>query len=264
MSTLPFQADANCHKEGKERFDADAVCDCEDGALPFDPERQDCPSSVRSRSNRAVEDPRDESKVYPVPSESPKVGAKANLCGKITKVAQRCYQDLRTNETGREPKAAEDWIMAFIPACKWLRSYRWKSTLWRDVVAGLTVGIMVIPQGMSYAKLAGLPVQYGLYSALVPLYVYAVFGSSRHLSVGPVAITSLLLSTGLTKVMEARGVSEDDETYESQYVQLAIQTSFLVGVLYLAMTIFRLGFITMFLSHAVISGFTSGAAIVRV
>jgi MFS superfamily sulfate permease-like transporter len=115
----------------------------------------------------------------------------------------------------------------------------------------------------SYAKLAGLPVQYGLYSALVPLYVYAVFGSSRHLSVGPVAITSLLLSTGLTKVLEEEGVPVDDPTYEPRYIQLAIQTSLLVGLVYVAMAALGLGFITLFLSHAVISGFTSGAAIVR-
>jgi sulfate transporter 4 len=108
-----------------------------------------------------------------------------------------------------------------------------------------------------------LPVQYGLYSALVPLYVYAIFGSSRQLSVGPVAITSLLLSSGLTSVLEQEGVAADDPSYEGRYIQLAIQTALLVGIAYGLMAALRLGFITLFLSHAVISGFTSGAAIVR-
>jgi sulfate transporter 4 len=163
---------------------------------------------------------------------------------------------------GSEQRSTGDWIGAFLPCWMWLRTYRGKSNLWRDAVAGLTVGTMVIPQGMSYAKLAGLPVQYGLYSALVPLYAYAIFGSSRHLSVGPVSITSLLLSTTLANVMAEKGIPADDPSYEAVYVQLAIQMSFLVAVLYTGLALLRLGFITLLLSHAVISGFMSGSAIV--
>lgn len=112
------------------------------------------------------------------------------------------------------------------------------------------------------AKLAGLPVQYGLYSALVPVYAYAFFGSSRQLAIGPVALISLLLSTGLSQVLERRGMSIDDAGYADAYATLAIQTSFLVGVTYILMGLVRLGFVTIFLSHAVISGFTTGAAVV--
>jgi Sulfate permease family len=210
---------------------------------------------------QSVRDRKD--KTYPVPSESPK-GVDWRSKGK--KIARSFAQDLTTKKTPgsteRVHKTSSDYAGTLVPSYRWLSTYQWKSTLWRDAVAGLTIGLMVVPQGMSYAKLAGLPVQYGLYAAFAPLYIYAVFGSSRHLSVGPVAITSLLLGDGLSAVMAGRGISDDDDGYESVYVQLAIQTSFLVGIIYLAMTIFRLGFITSFLSHSVISGFTSGAAIV--
>ena len=116
---------------------------------------------------------------------------------------------------------------------------------------------------MSYAKLAGLPVEYGLYSAVMPVFAYALWGSSRQLAVGPVALVSLLLSTSLTSIIDP--VNSDgsiDEAKQDQYNRLAIETAFLVGVLYLIMGMLRLGFVTILLSHAVISGFTTGAAII--
>lgn len=161
-------------------------------------------------------------------------------------------------------KSRSDWVETLLPAWRWLKVYDVKSTLLADLIAGLSVGVMVIPQGMSYAKLAGLPVQYGLYSALMPVYAYALFGSSRQLAVGPVAIVSLLLNAGLVTVMVAKGIEIDDPTYQSVYNRLVIQTSFLVGLITLFMGIARLGFVTIFLSHAVISGFTTGAAVVRI
>ncbi len=160
-------------------------------------------------------------------------------------------------------KSCQDWAEAMIPMCAWLKTYDWRNTLLSDVIAGLTVGVMIVPQSMSYAKLAGLPVEYGLYSSLVPVYAYALFGTSRQLAVGPVALISLLLNTGLTIVMENAGKTpENTENYEEIFGTLAIQTSFLVGICYILMGVFRLGFITILLSHAVVSGFTSAAAII--
>ena len=158
-------------------------------------------------------------------------------------------------------KTRREWIETFIPMYAWLRSYEWKTNLPYDIVAGLSVGMMSIPQSMSYAKLAGLPVQYGLCSAMVPVFAYSVFGTSRQLAVGPVALLSLILNTGLTPIVSSSGesVTEDDQ---GQYNILAIQTALLVGVFYLALGLFRLGFVTKFLSHSVISGFTSGAAFI--
>lgn len=149
------------------------------------------------------------------------------------------------------------------PASRWLKTYSIKDSLLSDFIAGMTVGVMIVPQSMSYAKLAGLPVQYGLYSSLMPVFAYSIFGSSRQLAVGPVALISLLLGTGLSTIMKNKGfANKDDPEYQQVYAALAIQCSFLVGITYILMGIVRLGFVTIFLSHAVISGFTTGAAVI--
>jgi sulfate transporter 4 len=153
-------------------------------------------------------------------------------------------------------------IATVIPAWAWIRTYPWKTTFHHDLVAGLTVGFMVIPQSISYAKLAGLPVEYGLYSALMPVYAYALFGTSRQLAVGPVALISLLLNTGLSNLLDKQGADSSDEDYQDRYNRLAVQVSFLVGVAYIVMGLLRMGFVTIFLSHAVVSGFTTGAAVI--
>lgn len=128
-----------------------------------------------------------------------------------------------------------------------------RSHLRSDLAAGLTVGVMLIPQGMAYALIAGMPPIYGLYASLVPILVYAVFGTSRQLAVGPVAMVSLLTATGVGAL--AGGDSE-------RYIHLALLLALMVGVLQIAFGLLRFGFLTNFLSHPVLSGFTSAAAIV--
>ena len=113
---------------------------------------------------------------------------------------------------------------------------------------------MIIPQSMAYAMIAGLPTYYGLYAALTPLFVYALFGTSHQLAVGPVALASLLVEAGLSSVVD-RNVEPE------KYISYAITLSFFVGLIQLLMGTFRLGFIVSFLSHSILSGFTSGAAI---
>jgi sulfate transporter 4 len=147
--------------------------------------------------------------------------------------------------------------------CKWLKIYPWRTALLSDVIAGCTIGFMVVPQSLSYARLGGLPVQYGLYSALTPIYAYACFGSSRQLAVGPVALVNLLLSTGLSRYLYDRNITpETTSNYQDIYNHLTIQISFLVGVVYITMGLLRMGYLTNFLSHAVVSGFTTGAAVI--
>lgn len=167
-------------------------------------------------------------------------------------------------ETFLQPRSCSDWISTFVPLYRFLqKEYSWRNNLLTDILAGLTVGVMIVPQSMSYAKLAGLPVEYGLYSSLVPIYAYALFGSSRQLAVGPVALVSLLLNTGLLQVMEKEGMTPDNTpNYDTIYATMALQTSFLVGVCFIVMGVLRMGFVTIFLSHAVVSGFTSAAAII--
>lgn len=143
-------------------------------------------------------------------------------------------------------------IKSFIPILDWFPNYN-KQWLKGDISAGLTVGVMLIPQGMAYASIAGLPAVYGLYASIVPLIIYAIFGTSRQLAVGPVAMVSLLTATAIGSF---QGLSSTD------YISYAILLAFLVGVIKFLLGVFRLGFLVNFLSYPVISGFTSAVAII--
>ncbi|MCG2589603.1 SulP family inorganic anion transporter [Rhodohalobacter sulfatireducens] len=144
------------------------------------------------------------------------------------------------------------YIGEILPVVETVRSYD-GSTFKGDLNAGITVGIMLIPQGMAYAILAGLPPVYGLYASLVPLLIYALFGTSRQLAVGPVAMVSLLVIAGVGEIAE---VGSD------RFIQLAVLTALGVGLVQFLMGLFRMGFLVNFLSHPVLSGFTSAAAII--
>lgn len=143
-------------------------------------------------------------------------------------------------------------LRKFIPAIDWLSNYKRKD-LTGDLSAGFIVAIMLIPQGMAYAMLAGLDPVIGLYASTIPLIIYALFGSSRQLAVGPVAMVSLLVLTGVSTLAEP-GTEE--------YLALTLLLAFMVGVIQFSLGILRLGFLVKFMSHAVISGFTSAAAII--
>ncbi|KAF7064977.1 hypothetical protein CFC21_071173 [Triticum aestivum] len=146
-----------------------------------------------------------------------------------------------------------EWAEAALPCLAWMRSYRWKEDFQADLAAGITVGVMLVPQAMSYAKLAGLHPIYGLYTGFVPLFVYAIFGSSRQLAVGPVALVSLLVSNVLGGIVNSSS---------ELYTELAILLAFMVGILECLMALLRLGWLIRFISHSVISGFTTASAIV--
>lgn len=118
--------------------------------------------------------------------------------------------------------------------------------------AGITVGIMLIPQGMAYALIAGLPPQYGLYAAMVPLLIYALMGTSRHLGVGPVALIALLIASAVAPIAES----------PEEYISLSILLAFMVGGLQFLFGLLRMGFLVNLLSHPVLSGFVSAAAII--
>lgn len=143
-------------------------------------------------------------------------------------------------------------IRRWLPILSWMPGYS-KEFLKGDLVAGLTVGIMLIPQGMAYAMIAGMPPIYGLYASTIPLLIYALLGTSRQLAVGPVAMVSLLTATGVAALAE---------TGTEGYIQWVIALAFLVGLMQAALGFFRLGFLVTFLSHPVISGFTSAAALI--
>lgn len=143
-------------------------------------------------------------------------------------------------------------IRKWIPALGWLQTYR-PTDIRGDLSAGGIVAVMLIPQGMAYAMLAGLPPVYGIYASTLPLIVYALTGSSRHLAVGPVAMISLLVFSSVSTLAEPGS---------EQYIRLVLLLTLMVGAMQFLLGVLRLGFFINFFSHAVISGFTSAAAII--
>ncbi len=140
----------------------------------------------------------------------------------------------------------------YFPILTWLSDYK-ASYFKNDFIAGITVSVLLIPQGMAYALIAGLPPIYGLYAALTPQIIYTLLGTSRQLAVGPVAMDSLLVAAGLGAIGNIEPL---------QYIQMAILLALLMGVIQLLFGILKMGFLASFLSKPVISGFTSGAAII--
>lgn len=143
-------------------------------------------------------------------------------------------------------------LKKYIPAFEWLATYK-KSYFKKDFLAGLIVAIMLIPQGMAYAMLAGLPPVIGLYAATIPAIIYALFGTSRQLSVGPVALVSIIVFSGVSALADP-GTEE--------YISLVLLLMLLIGLIQFLLGFLRLGFIVNFISHAVMSGFISAAAVI--
>lgn len=138
-----------------------------------------------------------------------------------------------------------------LPILQWGRLYR-RSTLANDLIAAVIVTIMLIPQSLAYAMLAGLPPEVGLYASILPLVAYAIFGTSRTLAVGPVAVVSLMTATAVGEI-----ASQGSESYLVAATLLAL----ISGATLVAMGLFRLGFVANFLSHPVISGFITASGV---
>ncbi|GLT74453.1 hypothetical protein SLA2020_462510 [Shorea laevis] len=144
-------------------------------------------------------------------------------------------------------------IQAIFPILEWGRSYN-LTKFKGDIIAGLTIASLCIPQDIAYAKLAHLDPQYGLYSSFVPPLIYAFMGSSRDIAIGPVAVVSLLLGTLLQNEI-------DPTKNATEYRRLAFTATFFAGITQATLGILRLGFLIDFLSHAAVVGFMGGAAI---
>lgn len=138
------------------------------------------------------------------------------------------------------------------PILDWLPNYK-KSMLWGDAVSGITAGILAIAQGMAYAMIAGLPPVFGLYAALTPQIIYVLMGTSRQLSIGPVAMDSLIVAAGIG-TLHIVGVD--------QYIAAAVFLALFVGVIQVLLGTLKLGFLVNFLSKPVLNGFISAAAII--
>ena len=141
----------------------------------------------------------------------------------------------------------------FLPFLDWIGQVRDPKVLRADLIAGITVALVLIPQSMAYAQLAGLPAYYGLYASFLPVIVASLWGSSAQLATGPVAVVSLLTASSLA----AHVTIGTDE-----FIALAIMLAFMVGVVQFLLGVFKLGVIVNFLSHPVILGFTNAAALI--
>ena len=144
------------------------------------------------------------------------------------------------------------FLHRFFPFLIWFKGYQ-ISTFRSDALAGVTVAVVLIPQAMAYAMLAGMPPVYGLYAAAVTPIIGALWGSLRQLATGPIAIMSLLVLTTLTPIADPGS---------DQFVKLAFLLAFMVGVLYILIGLFRLGMVMFFISHSAVKGFTSAAALI--
>ena len=142
-------------------------------------------------------------------------------------------------------------LRRYMPVLTWGRDYR-AETLQADLLAAVIVTIMLIPQSLAYAMLAGLPPEAGIYASILPILLYAVFGTSRALAVGPVAVVSLMTAAAVGEVA-AQGTAG--------YAAAALTLAFLSGTMLLVMGLFRLGFVANFLSHTVVSGFITASGI---
>ncbi len=143
-------------------------------------------------------------------------------------------------------------LKKIFPILDWLPNYK-TSYFKGDLFAGLTVGVILIPQGIAYAIIAGLPPIYGLYTALVPQIMYTIFGTSKQLATGPIAIDSLIVAAGVSALALA-----DSENY----ISIVLSLTLMVGIIQIIVGLFRLGFIVNFLSKPVLTGFVSAAALI--
>ncbi|PXF32410.1 sulfate:proton symporter [Pokkaliibacter plantistimulans] len=143
-------------------------------------------------------------------------------------------------------------LARYLPILMWLKTYN-RHTLTSDAIAAVIVTIMLIPQSLAYALLAGLPAQVGLYASILPLVAYAVFGTSRTLAVGPVAVVSL---------MTAAAASNIAQQGSAEYLAAAVMLAALSGAMLIVMGVLRLGLLANFLSHPVISGFITASGLI--
>ncbi|NIB40465.1 sulfate permease [Pseudomaricurvus alkylphenolicus] len=143
-------------------------------------------------------------------------------------------------------------LSKFFPGLLWLQGYD-GDTFRSDLFSGLAIAVMLIPQGMGYAVVAGLPPEYGLYACIIPPVIYALLGTSNKISIGPVALDSILIITGLSVLAEPGS---------DHYLELAIALTLMVGVIQAFFGFIRFGFIANFLSNPVIVGYTSAAALI--
>ena len=156
---------------------------------------------------------------------------------------------------------SKNCISRLFPVMQWIPSYnlQW---LKRDLMAGVTVSVLLVPQSLAYATLAGLPPEWGLYASVMPILFYVIWSSSTQIVVGPVAPTAIMVASAVEGVVANLGYSSSDHGYDELYQTICMTLSFVCGVLLIMFGLIRAGFIIVFLSRPVMTGFIMSAALV--
>ncbi|XP_029019305.1 chloride anion exchanger-like [Betta splendens] len=184
---------------------------------------------------------------------------------KIYRVHKTILNHLRDYFTW-DLQRTRDTALSLLPIIGWMKIYKIKKWLIGDVVSGISTGLVAIMQGLAFALLASLPPSYGLYAAFFPIVIYFFLGTSRHISVGPFPVLSLMIGAVVTRLVpedqpHANFTSFEGLTQDQRRVLVASSVTFLMGIFQLAMGILQVGFIVVYLSDTLISGFTTAAAI---
>ncbi|NXT20787.1 S26A3 protein, partial [Syrrhaptes paradoxus] len=163
------------------------------------------------------------------------------------------------------PQKAKKIALALFPIVSWLPAYRFKEWILSDIISGINTGLVAVLQGLAFALLVNVPPSYGLYAAFFPVLVYFIFGTSRHISAGPFPVLSLMVGAAVTRLVPdevaVNGTSTNTSAIDEERVMVAASVTFLSGIIQLLLGIVRFGFIVIYLSESLISGFTTAAAV---
>ncbi|XP_042259846.1 chloride anion exchanger-like [Thunnus maccoyii] len=165
-----------------------------------------------------------------------------------------------------DAKRAKNAVLSLLPVIGWLKIYQIKEWLLSDIVSGISTGLVAVLQGLAYCLLASLPPWYGLFSAFFPVIMYFFLGTSRHISVGPFPVLCMMISTVVTRLVPDEGppaniTGFEGLTRDEQRVLVASSVTFLAGIMQLAMGVLQVGFVVMYMSDTLVSGFATAAAI---
>ncbi|XP_039616460.1 chloride anion exchanger-like [Polypterus senegalus] len=155
---------------------------------------------------------------------------------------------------------AKSVAFTLLPIASWLPAYRFKEWIVQDMISGVSTGLVSVLQGLGFALLASVPAGYGLYAAFYPILIYFFFGTSKHISVGPFPVLSLMVGAVVNNLVPM-SINATDVTLNERRVTVASSVTFLVGIFQLGLGILQVGFIVIYLSQTLVSGFTCAAAV---
>uniref|UniRef100_A0A8C2HRG3 Chloride anion exchanger-like n=1 Tax=Cyprinus carpio TaxID=7962 RepID=A0A8C2HRG3_CYPCA len=178
----------------------------------------------------------------------------------------KCHMIFRNHDNICTSERAKNTAISLLPIIGWMKTYSFKDWLLNDILSGVSTGLVAVLQGLAFSLLASIPTWYGLYAAFFPVIMYFFLGTSRHISVGSFPVLSLMVGAVVTRLVPDEGLPAnitafEGLTKEEQRVLVSASLTFLVGLFQLGMGLLQVGFIVMYLSDTLISGFTTAAAV---